>query len=704
MTEAMAKEQQAALYASEQRSDSMTDALLQRDVQAEFHLRAEADGVSERVIEGIVVPFGVASVVADRDAQGVVGRPYREMIARGATEGLDPSRVKLESTVHGGMLVGRGIDAKALDEGLFMALRVAKTPAGDELLELAREGVLTDMSVVFRPISERRTSEGVVERTAIDIRRVAVLERGAYQGAQVTAVRADPDPPPRAAAPAPKDPPKGGSSDLRSTTVEYITREEKASRVTELKASLGALAVEHPGVLPDEAQVSWDADTKELESLERDIKAWDDRKALLARYAGEETKVEREVPAVIVRRTEEDIFDIPAITRSARTPEERDQKYRDNAMRAIEQMRFPLERFAKADQDGARGWIAQLVDYSDSEDKELALRVLATGSPQYRRAFNRYVASGGSERAAALAVGVDGTGGYSVPVAFDPTIIATGAHTFINPFRSACRSVTIVGTDTWQALTANAITAAYAAEAAAATEQGPTFTRPEYIVKRAHAFVTASYEMAQDRADLPSELAVLFGEARDTLEENQFAVGVGTTVFPQGMLLDGAFTAVETIGNNVLADDDIDAQEAALPIRHRANGAWFLNRKVIREIQGFETAGGKYFGGTNYPAVGTPQQNPGGNTGLRLLGYPVWETPSASSLTTTSAAIVAVFCDPRNYIIVDRVGMSVKVIPDMLNGATPSFPTGEIGIYAFWRNTARVVNVDGGRQIKVNAP
>ena len=63
-----------------------------------------------------------------------------------------------------------------------------------------------------------------------------------------------------------------------------------------------------------------------------------------------------------------------------------------------------------------------------------------------------------------------------------------------------------------------------------------------------------------------------------------------------------------------------------------------------------------------------------------------------------------VLMDPRNYVILDRVGMSVKVIPDMLDGATPSFPTGEIGIYAFWRNTAKVLNADAGRQMKINAP
>jgi HK97 family phage major capsid protein len=514
------------------------------------------------------------------------------------------------------------------------------------------------------------------------------------------------DPPPQVAADIPQDPPDGGSSDSKERKVEYVTRDEKAARATELKAAIATLAKEHPGVMPEEAQARWDADNKELDELESDIRAWDARMARIRAFAEDEAKVDKPepyaLPAVIRSQSTEDIYDVVKIERSSRTHEERDQKLRDNALRAIEGTRFLGNGIDQAD---VKARVSALVDYGDSDDKEVARLVLNTGSPSYRRAFTRYVASGGSERAAALAVGVDATGGFSVPVAFDPSIIAIGSHSgAINPYRQACRTVSITGTDTWQALTATAIVSAYAAEAAAATEQGPTFARPEYIVKRAHSFVTASYEMAQDRPDLASELAVLFQESKDNLEETQFTTGVGTTVFPQGMFLDGAYTAVETVGNNVVAVADIYALEAALPIRYRANGAWFMNRAVIHTVAGFETATGHLFNGTNYASVGAIQTNPGGNTGLRLLGYPVWEVPSASALITTSAAIVAVFADPRTYVIVDRVGMSVKVIPDMLNGATPSFPTGEIGIYAFWRNTARVLVADGGRQLKVNAP
>jgi HK97 family phage prohead protease len=150
----------------------------------------------ERIVEGIVVPFGQRTRV--QDAPG--GQPYYETIARGATTEVDPEQVRLEylpeqpeqgyNNHRGARLIGRGVAGQATDAGHHMAFRIARTPAGDEGYELAREGVLTDFSVVMQPLAERRLQDGTIERTAIAIRRVALVERAAYQGAQVTAVRA----------------------------------------------------------------------------------------------------------------------------------------------------------------------------------------------------------------------------------------------------------------------------------------------------------------------------------------------------------------------------------------------------------------------------------------------------------------------------------------------------------------------------------
>ncbi len=517
-------------------------------------------------------------------------------------------------------------------------------------------------------------------------------------------------PPPEAAPIEPTDPPDGGSSDSEERTVEYTNREDMASRVTELKDGIVRMSTEYPGELPGEAQERWDADNSEIDTLERNIAAWDARVARVASLQGDAKRTEStySAPTIIRTKSEADIYDIAAIERSATSIEERGQLFRDAAMRSVDSSTIPL-----GDQAGAKGHIAQLLDYTDDADKEIARRVLLTGSPVYKRAFNKYLQHGNERawtpeesRAAALAVtGTTTTGGYAVPYIFDPTFIAIGAHTTVNPYRAACRVETISGGNNWRAVTATAITAKWDTEAAASVEGGPTIGQPTFTVQRADAFVTASIEALQDRPDLSGELGKLFQEAKDNLEENSFTLGVGTTVYPQGMFLSGAFTVKTTATNDVTAILDTVAVEGDLPIRHRTSGkaAWFMSRSTQRQLEALDT-GGYYFkrpGQTYALNSAIPQNSPTGNTGTQLLGYPIWEVPSAVSTLTTDASVIAVFGNPENYVVVDRIGMNVEVIQNMLNGATPSFPTGQRGIYAYWRATARALNADGMRQLKV---
>jgi HK97 family phage major capsid protein len=434
--------------------------------------------------------------------------------------------------------------------------------------------------------------------------------------------------------------------------------------------------------------------------LRADRDAWNGRQSFLQSLIQRDDNIDS-APAVISRPAESDIYDLDGIRKMSRSRDEYGVKVRDNALRAIDVARLP----AIADVHGVKERIVDFVEFHDSDDKEIASRVLATGSPLYKRAFNQYVRGRNLTREeelslerAAMAVGVDATGGFAVPFAFDPTFINIGAWTAVSPYRSgAARVETISGTDTWRGVTSTAVTVAYALEAAATTEGAPTLAQPELIVKRAQGFATVSYEIMQDRADLGSELSRLFAEAKDTYEENQFTLGVGTTVFPQGTGLKDAFTRVDTATTVVLVIQDIRNLANALPIRHRFNAVWLLSRAAIQYIQGLETVGGQLFNGTNYPAVGVPAINPGGNTGLRLLGYPVYETPSMTFTTTVADSTYGVILNPEAYLIVDRLGMSVEVIPNLFD-ATTGFPTGQRGVMAFWRNTAKVINVDGGRQ------
>lgn len=137
--------------------------------------------VKERRIDLRMVRWGE---VATQTAEGI-----RETFARGSFAGTDPASVILESQRHEGPVVGVAEAIEERDDGAYASFRVASTPAGDELLTLASEGIMRSASVVFRPVRSRNLKGGVTERQSVELHRVAILPRGAYPSAQVIAVR-----------------------------------------------------------------------------------------------------------------------------------------------------------------------------------------------------------------------------------------------------------------------------------------------------------------------------------------------------------------------------------------------------------------------------------------------------------------------------------------------------------------------------------
>jgi uncharacterized protein len=166
--------------------------LLERPLEDALELRHDEPGdpAAGRTVRLRIAPWGVVATVppdpGDPRAQG-----YRETFLRGAFEGVDPTRVTIEAGGHGRQLVGRGTAIEELDDAAYLDAVIARTASGDELLELARAGVYRDVSVAFAPTpgGSRRRRDGVTERTRADLRRVAILERGAYPGAQLVHIR-----------------------------------------------------------------------------------------------------------------------------------------------------------------------------------------------------------------------------------------------------------------------------------------------------------------------------------------------------------------------------------------------------------------------------------------------------------------------------------------------------------------------------------
>ncbi len=482
------------------------------------------------------------------------------------------------------------------------------------------------------------------------------------------------------------------------------------------------------GVKPfsPEAQTEWaslDEVDKELSARLVEIEARRTRLAGLARNDANVVSFSPPSPrtnATRARRVPEDIFALEQYRRLSDSEQELHQAYHDGAMYAVERAVYPNPQSVPAIE---QAHIEKLLAEADrpspkNPNRELAQRIIATGSDTYMRAFTKYVQgrplNPDEQRAVApWTVQTDATGGYAVPFSFDPTILHTGAWTNVNPYRQACTVKTIVGTDTYNAPTTTSFTVARAAEAAAATEGLGAVGQISAIVGKVHGVGKVSIELLQDRPDVVSEIASLISEAKDTEEESSFSVGAGDALGagynPIGMFgaahtTSGAYTHIDTgAAAGAVAASDAYLVEAALPIRHRARAAWFMNRGVIRVFQALETTGGQLFGGPNYASVGYPQQSPVGNTGLRLLQYPIWETPSAPAfVAATDDLVIACLCDPSSYYIIERAGMSVEVIPHFLD-ATTGYPTGQRMIYAWWRNTAKPANVDAGRRLALLA-
>jgi uncharacterized protein len=161
--------------------------VLVRAFEATLHVR---DGAGDgRTIEGPLLPWGVEARVLDR------GRLVVETFERGALADADPARVPLTAThpkTAGELPIGRLVELEERDDAAWMAARVSKTAAGDEVLELVADGVGLGLSVGFMEVpggSRWSADRKRVTRTRAQLDHVAVVRVPAYAGAGVVGVR-----------------------------------------------------------------------------------------------------------------------------------------------------------------------------------------------------------------------------------------------------------------------------------------------------------------------------------------------------------------------------------------------------------------------------------------------------------------------------------------------------------------------------------
>lgn len=458
--------------------------------------------------------------------------------------------------------------------------------------------------------------------------------------------------------------------------------EELNAHLAEVVAEIKAVDEEYNGrEFSAEAREKFDALKDERVRTDAAIKERKERMAVVASLAKDEDKVESEEQfSFQIRKTSgvpDDPTQIEEYRVRARSLDDLNQAYRDGARQILERSFRPAH--PSVSREEAQEDIDKLID----RDGEVAQRVIMTSSPRYRKEFETYLKTSGRvvgsemERAASLTTTA---GGFAVPVELDTTLILTNAGV-VNPVRNLAR-VRQTNVNTVEFINTTGITASYGAEATEASDNTPVLAQPTVNIEKAQAFVPMSIEIAEDWAGIQTDLAMALADAKNQLEASKFLIGLGhASQQPQGLIAVGGATAVVSSATTaVFAVADLYSLESALSPRYRQNASIVGNRAAFQKVRQFDTQGGANLW------VQLQKENP-----PELLGYPAYEWSNYASTLTTTGSTILTIGDFSYFAIVDRVGMNVEFIPHLFGGSN-RFPTGQRGLYAYWRNSSQVLS------------
>lgn len=375
-------------------------------------------------------------------------------------------------------------------------------------------------------------------------------------------------------------------------------------------------------------------------------------------------------------------WDLSEVRTYGRDSGEVNTEMRARALSAIEKLR--------GTSDDIRQAATTIIEQHD-EGGKLARQCLLTSSPAYTRAWSKMAVNPHGamlttdEQRALEAVRAmsltDANGGYLVPFQLDPTVIITSSGSR-NDIRQFARTVVATG-DVWHGVSAGAVSWSWDAEASEVSDDAPTFAQPTVDIFKAAGFVPISLEALQDEANVTAEVGKLLAFGKDELEASAFITGNGTTQ-PKGIVtaLDGTAAEKSPATAETFALADVYATYDAVPARYRGMGSWLANNLIYSKIRQLDV----YGGGGLWETVGNDRPS-------QLLGRPIGEAEAMDGVWSTTATadnFILLFGDLSNYVIADRIGMSVEFIPHLFH-TTSNRPSGQRGWYAHYRVGANVV-------------
>jgi HK97 family phage major capsid protein len=321
--------------------------------------------------------------------------------------------------------------------------------------------------------------------------------------------------------------------------------------------------------------------------------------------------------------------------------------------------------------------------------------IAAVGDPAYNSAFGKMLADPSTghlrfspqeveavRRVSAvmyergMVEGTGSAGGFGIPFTLDPSILLT-SNGALNPIRQVATVITI-GTREWKGVSSAGVTASYDAEATEVSDDTPTLAQPTITTAMGRAFVPFSIELSQDWATLQQELVRLITDARDVLDAVQFYSGTGTDS-PAGVRT--GLTTTQRVQTDVAATFDVDDAydiKGQLPARFMPNATWAAHPTKWDTIFRFTPSG----------STTEPQALP--TRDGQFIGRPKIEwTAIPTALTTGTTQLL--YGDFRaGFRIADRLGMTAEIVQHLL-GAAGRRPTGERGLFCYWRTGSKTV-------------
>ena len=465
------------------------------------------------------------------------------------------------------------------------------------------------------------------------------------------------------------------SLDARKALIDVAETEARTSFTPEETAVLD----EHRTKL-----LALDADIDSVRSLIADAEADEARRQALPT-----------LPNVIIKG------DAPEATARAVGQMGRKEK-RDAAMRIVEASDSIVD--LRSDQKDKLDRLLRTSN-TDVDGDVIAARMILTENDNYRDAFakaalgkealitadeSRALAEFAEWESRAMS-STTTAGGFGVPVLIDPTITLT-SQGHVPVVLQMCRIETIT-TDTWKGVSSVGVSWSYDEEVAEVSDDAPTLAQPTVSVWEQRGFVPYSNRIGMDYPGFADEVGRLLMEGYLDSAAYYSILGSGSTQ-PWGILtaLD-ANTNVEVTPttDGGFSGQDIGKVWTSLPERYRGAASWLMSADTGEEVAAFGNGNNlSYFTGDLRSDL----------TDLIRKRPVAYSDYMPSFVSSTGAQNICIVGDFRNYLWVQRAGMTVEYVPHLFGTSNPGRPTGQRGLLAWARNGGDSINDLGFRLLQ----